>query len=114
MSDNNKVSSSAYMSKRRDEAKASLLRVVDEYKALLKDSVHPDEQRAAYKKRLQKTYEKLIYAANELDMAEADPGAGIFSLLMLSLRSNFYLKDELVKMKKEMKDLKLEIKRLKK
>ena len=47
-------------------------------------------------------------------MDSENPGEGIFGLIVLSLRSNLKLRDEIVKMNVEVRDLKMEIKRLKK
>ena len=104
---------SSYMDSRKvRDAQNDLIRAIDEYKAVLKDSVHPDNQNTAYKKREQLAIEKMIRGASDLDGLLDDPGAGIFGLISLLLRSNLYLKNELVKVRKEMKQNEIKLKKL--
>lgn len=103
---------SAYLEAQKNQAKHRVTQVFDEYKELLADKTHPDNQTPAYNERVKKTLQRLLTAANELD--EAVPGEGIFGLIALALRTNLKLKDENVKLQKKLRDIELEIKRLKK
>lgn len=94
------------------DAQTDLLRAIDEYKAILKDSVHPDNQNIPYKKREQLALEKMIRGASELDSLMEEPGAGIFGLISLLFRSNLYLKNEIIKVRKEMKQTEIKLMKL--
>ncbi len=104
--------SARYLEKKKSDAKSRVSNVFDEYKALLRDKTHPDNQTPAYKTRVMKTLQRLLTAADELD--SVSPGEGIFGLVVLSLRASLSLKDENTKLEKEIKDLQREIQRLKK
>jgi len=104
--------SSRYINRRKTEAKKKLWSIIDDFKAILRDSVHPDNQNNAYEKRVQGILSKMMVSANELDIASEEPGNGIFSLLVISFRSSLYLKNEIIKLRKEIKDLRLEVKKL--
>jgi len=85
---------------------------IDEYKKFLYDSTHPDNQTMAYNKNLLNTLNKLMVAADERE--NDNPGEGFYSLIILALRSILHVKDETVKIRAENKNLRIEIKRLKK
>ena len=102
---------SRYLDKKKLDAKARISKVFDEYKELLSDQTHPDNQTPAYNQRVMKTLQRLLTAADELD--SVSPGEGIFGLMVLSLRTSLKLKDENTKVRKELRDIRLEMKRLK-
>lgn len=104
--------SSRYLEAKKQEAKGHLTTVFDEYKDLLKDRTHPDNQNALYNKRVQKTLQRLLSAADNMDAHT--PGEGIFGLIVLSLRSTLRVKDENVRLEHKVKELEKEIRRLKK
>lgn len=104
--------SSRYLESKKQEAKGHVVTVFDEYKTLLKDRTHPDNQNALYNKRVQKTLQRLLSAADNMD--SHTPGEGIFGLIVLSLRSTLRVKDENVRLEHKLKELEKEIKRLKK
>jgi hypothetical protein len=107
MSDEN---TSKYLeSKTVRDAQVDLFRAIDEYKAILKDSVHPDNQNDNYKKREQIAIDKVIKGASDLDFTLDSPGAGIFGVISLLFRSVLYLKNEIIKVRKEFKKNEIEI-----
>ena len=107
-----KMPASKYMESKREQAKNKITEAFDEFKFLVKDKTHPDNQTAAYKKRVSASLQKLFVNAEELD--NINPGEGIFGLFALSLNSILAVKNENIKLEKEVRDLKLEIKRLQK
>jgi len=103
---------SAYMEAQKKQAKNRVVQIFDEYKELLADKTHPDNQTNAYNERVKKTLQRLLTAANDLD--EVVPGEGIFGLIALSLRTNLKLKDENTILEKKLRDLEREVRRLQK
>lgn len=101
-----------YIEAKKKEAQSQLTNVFDEYKELLKDKTHPDNQNALYDKRVQKTLQRLLSAADNMDAHT--PGSGIFGLIVLSLRSILRIKDENIVLEYKIKELEKEIQRLKK
>jgi hypothetical protein len=111
-SENFDMPTNRYIEAKKQEAKGHLSTVFDEYKTLLKDRTHPDNQNALYNKRVQKTLQRLLSAADNMDAHT--PGEGIFGLIVLNLRSTLRVKDENVRLEHKMKEMEKEIKRLKK
>jgi hypothetical protein len=101
-----------YIEAKKTEAKSHLSTVFDEYKMLLKDRTHPDNQNAIYNKRVQKTLQRLLSAADSMDAHT--PGEGIFGLIVLSLRCTLRIKDENVRLEHKLMEMEKEITRLKK
>ncbi len=110
--DNLQMPKSRYLEAKKATAKNQMTHAFDEYKALLRDKVHPDNQTAAYNKRVAVTLQRLLTAADELDSVV--PGEGIFGLIVLCLRTNLKLKDQNVELESEVEKLKREINKLKK
>ena len=107
-----KYPNSKYMESKKNRSKSKAESAFEDFKTLLSDKTHPDNQTDAYKKNVLDILNRLLVSADELD-SEA-PGQGIFSLIVLSLRSSIKLKDDYVKLEYENKKLKLEVDRLKK
>ncbi len=108
-----KMSSNYVQSKKQStDPKSKLTMVFDEYKELLRDKTHPDNQTKAYTQNVITTLNRLVSAADELD--NVNPGEGIFGLIILTLRANLALKDEVIKLEYELKEQKNEINRIKK
>ncbi len=104
MDDKNTKNKSTYTEPRKiRDAQNDLIRAIDEFKAILKDSVHPENQNEAYKQVEQLALDKMIRGASELDSLLDEPGAGIFGLISLLFRSNLYLKNEIIKIRRELK-----------
>lgn len=81
------------------------------FKKLLDDKIHPDNQTDGYQNNVISTLNNLLVSANELD--KENPGEGVFSLIVLSLRSCLKLRDRCNELEVENKNLKREIKKLK-
>ena len=101
-----------YLDAKRMESKRDVEVVFGEYKKLLADKTHPENQTAAYNKNVISTLNRLMVAADNLDTQ--NPGEGIFGLIILSLRSILKLKDRNVELEVQIKNLEREINRLKK
>lgn len=82
-------------------------KAVDEYKSLLEDKTHPNNRTAAYNKNAMAIFNRLMVAADELD--QADPGAGVFGLIILALRASLALKDKNIELETKMRDLERKI-----
>jgi len=81
-----------------------------EFKKLMDDKTHPDNQTEGYKNNVVSTLNSLLVSANELD--EDNPGEGIFSLIILSLRSSLKLRDRCNKLEVENRELKRGLKKM--
>jgi hypothetical protein len=106
---------SKYLKSKRDgvpSAKSRMEESFNSYKSLLADKTHPDNHTDAYNKNIMSVLNRLLVSADELD--EENPGEGIFGLIVLCLRTNLKLKDEIVKQEVQSSNLKKEILRLKK
>jgi hypothetical protein len=110
--ENVKAPSSRYLENKKQNAKSKITDAFDEFKKLLNDTTHPENQTDAYHKIVQTTLNRLMVAASELD--DSNPGEGLFGLIILSLRSILKVKDENVKLQVEIRELKKEINKLKK
>ena len=113
MSDEVKVpTNNKYMDSKTNTAKKKVENAFDDFKALLGDKTHPDNQTAAYHNNVISILNRLLVAADELD--SINPGEGIFGLIVLSLRSNLKLKDENVKLEVKLRDVKIALDKMKK
>ena len=101
-----------YVDSKKTNAKRKIESAFDDYKALLADKTHPDNQTGAYKNNVVSILNRLLVSADDLD--SVNPGEGIFGLIILCLRSNLHLKDEMVKMEVKNRELKNEVERLRK
>ena len=112
MSDVNIPKGNKYLESKKGDAKGKIEDAFGLFKKLLADKTHPDNQTAAYNKNLVFTLNRLMVAADELD--NANPGEGIFGLIILSLRSVLKVKDQNTVLEVRIRDLEKEISRLKK
>lgn len=96
---------SNYLDSKKQDTKKNSIDSYEEYKALLADTTHPDNQTMAYANRISSTLQRLLVTADQMD--SINPGEGIFGLIVLSLRSILKLKDENVKLQAEIRDLKI-------
>jgi hypothetical protein len=106
---------SEYLKSKREGGITTRTKIEDafaDYKSLLADKTHPENQTAAYDKNVKSVLNRLLVSADELDTE--NPGEGIFGLIVLSLRANLKVKDQLVKLEVEVRDLKKELSRVKK
>lgn len=102
---------SNYM-KRKNNPKKKAEQAILAFKELLKDKTHPSNQTTSFKNNEVKILNDLLVSANELD--SINPGEGIFSLIVLALRSSLLMKDRNIELEVKIRDLELQIKRLKK
>lgn len=112
MSDIKVPKNNHYLKSKKSEAQSGVESAFNDFKKLLADKVHPDNQTPAYHNNVVATLNRLLVAADELD--GVNPGEGIFGLIVLSLRSILKLKDDNLKLEVELRELKREIGRLKK
>jgi len=102
---------SSYMDSKKQEAKNRFVGVIEEFKKLLGDKTHPDNQTPAYHNNVKSILTRMLTTADELDKVVS--GEGIFGLIILSLRSSLKMKDELVKTEVKIRELERELKKLK-
>jgi hypothetical protein len=111
MSDVKIPKNNRYIASKKTVAQNSVEKAFDDFKVILSDKIHPDNQTPAYKKNVIWTLNRLLVAADDLD--EQNPGEGIFGLIILSLRSSLKLKDDRLALEVKVAELEREIKRLK-
>jgi hypothetical protein len=112
MSDVRVPTNNRYLDSKKEKARNDTEAAFNDYKKLLSDKTHPDNQTPGYHKNVVSTLNRLLVAADSLD--EANPGEGIFGLIVLSLRSSLKLRDDNIKLALEIRELKREIDRVKK
>lgn len=100
-----------YMENMKTQAKSQITKVFDEYKEILRDKTHPENQTPAYHKKIQGTIHRLLSAAHELD--QVSPGEGIFALFTLTLTTNLKLKDKIIELEVENNRMKRQLKKMK-
>lgn len=76
---------------------------VKSYNSLMEDKTHKDNQTDAYEKNVRYILNSLLEGADELE--SANPGEGIYTLIMLALRNNIRLKDKIVDLEYRLKKL---------
>ena len=103
---------SKYMDSKKTKAQNSVESAFDDFKRLLADKTHPDNQTPGYHKNVVSILNRLLVAADELD--GHNPGEGIFGLIVLSLRASLKLKDDKIKLEADLRELRRELGRVKK
>lgn len=109
--EDNKIGS-AYLKQMEQNAGAQIAKAFDEYKALMQEKIHPQNQTPAYHKKVQGIINRVMSAAYAMD--EVNPGQGIFALFALSLSTNVKLKDKMIELEVENNRLKKNLNSLKK
>ena len=112
MSDVKMPTNNKYMNSKKTQAQSSVESAFDDFKRLLSDKTHPDNQTPGYHKNVVSILNRLLVAADDLD--GINPGEGIFGLIILSLRSSLKLKDDNVRLEAELRELRRELGRVKK
>ena len=112
MSDVRVPKNTKYMDSKKTEAQSKIENAFNDFKKLLADKTHPDNQTPAYHNNVVSTLNRLLVSADELD--GVNPGEGIFGLIVLSLRSCLKLRDDNTSLEVEIRELRREINRLKK
>lgn len=97
---------------RQGKVRSSLELVMNRFKDLIKDKTHEKNQTKAYNDNVVDILNRLLVEANDLD--KTNPGEGIFSLIVLCLRTNLKLKDMIVEQEVKIKELELKLKRYRK
>ena len=100
-----------YLNK-KEKIRSSLETVMNRFKDLIKDKTHEKNQTKAYNDNVVDILNRLLVEANDLD--RNNPGEGIFSLIVLCLRTNLKLKDMIINQDVRIRDLELKLKRYKK
>jgi hypothetical protein len=80
------------------------------FKDLIKDKIHPKNKSKAYEDNTIDILNRLLVEANDLD--RTNPGEGIFSLIVLCLRTNLKLRDLMVEQEHKIKELEIRIKKI--
>jgi len=112
MSDVKVPTNTKYIDAKKVKAQSDVEKAFNDFKQLLADKTHPDNQTPAYHNNVVSVLNRLLVAADELD--GVNPGEGIFGLIILALRSSLKLSDENVKLEVEIRELRRELNRLKK
>lgn len=102
---------SAFLSSKKDDAKNRFSGVVDEFKKILNDKIHPDNQTPSYHNNVRSILERLLVSANDLD--SYSQGEGMYGLVILSLRASLKMKDELIKSQVRINNLENELRKKK-
>lgn len=103
---------SRYLDSKKVEAKSSVENAFNDFKRLIADKTHPDNQTPAYQNNVVSILNRLLVSADDLDAV--NPGEGIFGLIVLSLRSILKLKDDNICLEVQLKELRKELGRIKK
>ena len=112
MSEINLPKNNKYMDAKKDKAQSDVEKAFNDFKQLLANKTHPDNQTPAYHNNVVSILNRLLVAADEMD--GVNPGEGIFGLIILALRSSLKLSDDNVKLEVEIRELRREIGRVKK
>ena len=112
MSDVTVPKNTKYIDAKKVKAQSDVEKAFNDFKQLLANKTHPDNQTPAYHNNVISVLNRLLVAADELD--GVNPGEGIFGLIILALRSSLKLNDDNVKLEVEIRELRREINRLKK
>ena len=109
MSDFNMPKNNSYLNSKKIKVKTAAESAIADYNNLINDKTHEDNQGQAYKNNEMSILNRLLVAADELD--SKNPGEGIFSLIVLALRTNIKLKNKIIDLEMKVKSLKTELKR---
>ena len=112
MADINVPKESIYYKRKQNNPKKKAERAINDFKNLMNDKTHPDNQTEGYRNNVISVLNNLFVAADELD--NINPGEGIFSLIALALRSSLKMRDKNIELEVKLRKLELEIKRLNK
>jgi hypothetical protein len=95
---------------RQNKVRSSLEVAMGRFKDLIKDKIHPSNKTKTYDDTTVDILNNLLVEANELD--KINSGEGIFSLIVLSLRTNLKLRDMIIEQEVKIKELELKLKRI--
>ena len=100
---------SNFLNRNQKKRESKAEKAIKDYNALMEDKTHPDNQTDAYDKNVRHILNSLLEGADELE--NVNPGEGIYSLIILSLRNNIRLKDKIVDLEKQVRELKIKAKK---
>ena len=103
------IPSNNYLNSQKPNPRKKSEEAIESFKSLLEDKTLPENRTESHKKNEIHTLNSLLVSANELD--QINPGEGIFSLIVLSLRSSLKLKDRINELEVENRKLKIELKK---
>tara|TARA_B100000579_G_scaffold436737_2_gene463646 strand:- start:569 stop:907 length:339 start_codon:yes stop_codon:yes gene_type:complete len=104
-----KYPSSNFLKRGHKRAMSKSETAIKEYNSLMEDKTHKSNQTPAYEKNVKHVLNLLLQGADELE--SENPGEGIYTLIILSLRNNIRLKDKIVDLEQKIKDLNIKIKK---
>jgi hypothetical protein len=105
-------SKKSYLETKKQKNTDKIQDTYEEFKKILNDKTLPENQSLAQKEHVTKIITRMLIDAEELD--NTDPGNGIFSLIAVSLKSVLKVKDQCSKLESELREVKAELRRLKK
>ena len=103
-------SGSSFLESKSQEARTRFASSLEDFKKVLADKTHPDNQTAAYHNNVKSVLSIMLSFADSLD--KVFPGEGLFGLIVMNFRTSLKLKDELIKMEVKVRELELEVKKL--
>lgn len=98
-----------YLNDKKNQAREQYEKVIEEFKAILKDKTVPENQTNAYKQNIITTLNRLMAVADEMDAHE--PGQGVFGLIILAFRAVLSMKDYSAELEVRIRELEREVKR---
>lgn len=104
-----KYPTSTFLKRESKKKESKAEQAIKDFGSLMSDKTHPDNQTEAYHNNVKSILNSLLVGADELE--NKNPGEGIYSMLILSLRSNLKLKDKIVELEVKMRELKSQMKR---
>lgn len=96
---------SNFLSRGQKKKESVAEKAIKDYNALMEDKTHKDNQTEAYENNVKHILNSLLIAADELE--QANPGEGIYSLIILALRNNIRLKDKIIDLECQIQKLKI-------
>lgn len=103
--------SSSYMNSRKEDVRKKFVECLEDFKKLLADKTHPDNQTNAYHSNVKSVLTRMLSSADSLD--KIFPGEGIFGLIAMNFRSNLKLKDQIILMEVRIRELENEVRKSK-
>jgi hypothetical protein len=104
-------SGSSFLESKKQEARSRFTSALEDFKKILSDKTHPDNQTTAYHNNVKSILSRMLSFADSLD--KVYPGEGLFGLIVMNFRTSLKLKDEFIKLEVKVRELELEVKKLK-
>lgn len=100
-----------YLDSKKDDSRKRMEKSILEFNKILNDKTAPENQTSGYENNVKTMLNGLLVSANDLD--NINPGEGIFSLIILCIRSILKLRDKNTELEIQVKKLSNEITKLK-